>query len=287
MGTPGRINLKPFVYLGLGLLAWWAVPLGIRHFFRDAFYEFQAPVILAQSQLQDLQRYWDETGLRSQRELLIAGRDLARANALLQLELQQMRGLAGENKRLEQLLLLPGNIHFRTVVARVARRDLHTWWQQLIVSKGSADGVREGSPVVINTGVVGRVTKVHLHTSEVELISSSVFRISANLDGDERTVVFTGDINKPFHPPSGRITYLPSDYRYPGPTNAPIQVFTSGTGGVFPAGLSIGVIEGKFVPTSDGLFLQAAVRLHTDLSRLEEVAVMIPLKPETAPPVHQ
>ena len=280
MGTPGRIDLKPFVYLALGLLAWWAVPTGIRGFFREAFYEFKAPVILVQSQLQDLRHYWDTTGLQRKRDLLVAGRDLARANAMLQSELQQKRELAQEARRLEEILALPSRIDFRTVVARVARRDLNTWWQQIIISKGSADGIHDGCPVVINSGVVGRVRKAHLHTSEVELISNSTFRISANLDGDERPVVFSGGINKPFYSPVGNVTYLPSDYRYPGPANAPIQVFTSGIGGVFPGGLSIGILDGKFVATPDGLFLESAVKLHTDLSHVEEVAVLIPVGPK-------
>jgi rod shape-determining protein MreC len=278
--TSTRIDPRPFVYLVLGLLVWWLAPAVFRSFCKDTFYEFQAPVLLTQSHLQDLQNYWAKHA--SRRDLIEANRDLAREVAGLSYENRRLRSLADENQRLERLLDLPGHLEYRTVVARVVRRDLNTWWQRLIVRRGSEDGVRVGSPVVIGDGVVGRVTKVHRATSEVQLLSDPAFRISASIDGDERAAVYQGGDNPPFAPPLGKITHLPSDYLHTPPGGTPVNVFTSGGGGVFPGGMPIGVVKGEVQMTAEGLFSEGHVQLHPRLSVLEEVAILIPLKPAPA-----
>ncbi|MDR2982980.1 MAG: rod shape-determining protein MreC [Puniceicoccales bacterium] len=290
MVTPGRIDHKPFVILALGLLAWWALPGFVRGFVKDTFYEFQSPLIITQSRMEDLRKFWELRAGRSDTELIEAGRDLARVNAALQLQVQQYQSLVNENKRLEQLLDIPSRPQFRTIIARVARRDLNTWWQEITLRKGSVDGIRKGCPVVIGSGVVGRVKDVHLDTCTVELVSSPEFRISANIDGDTRPVIFQGVYNEPFAPPKAMITNIPVNYNLAAAGEAPIYVFTSGLGGVFMGGMYLGTVEEpprnlsgdapeeRLKKTSDGLFLEGSVKLFPELDRLQEAAILVPLR---------
>jgi rod shape-determining protein MreC len=270
------------VYLALGLIVWWLAPAAARIFVRDAFYEFQAPLVLAQSHLQDLGRYWERHAGRTARELIEANRDLARVNAALNLRVDQLRALENENRRLAQLLDLPSRPEYRTVIARVARRDINSWWQRLTLRRGRGDGVRTGCPVVVGTGIVGRVSEVHLNTCEVQLLSDPKFRISASLDGDERPAIYQGAMNAPLGTPGGIVTHLPSDYNYTPENDGKVLVFTSGIGGVFPGGLFIGTLAGEVAMTAEGLFLTGRVRLNPQLALLEEAAILVPLDPEPA-----
>ena len=285
MPKPANIEARPFLYLALGLVAWWLLPIVVRGFVKDTFNELQAPVVLAESRLVDLQRYWEKYLARSQRDMIAITRDITRVNNGLMIERRRLLALEQENKRLANLLGMPGSPEYRTLVARVAQRDLNTWWQRLVLRRGRVDGVREGSPVVAGGEyVIGRVLKVGRHTCEVQLVSDPGFRASANIEGDERAVVYQGRMNEPFVPPSGMLTHLPVDYAVPpGGSGNGVGVYTSGAGGIFPGGLLIGTIYGELVKTKDGLFYESDVMLNPQLASLEEAAILIPLKPEILP----
>jgi rod shape-determining protein MreC len=55
----------------------------------------------------------------------------------------------------------------------------------------------------------------------------------------------------------------------------PKRLVTSGLGGVFPPGLSLGVVN-KVEPSTDGLFKSGEVQLDPRLSTLVEVTVLVP-----------
>ncbi|MCD8283329.1 MAG: rod shape-determining protein MreC [Opitutae bacterium] len=246
----------------------------MKRFFAESFYEFEAPVSLASSRVGDLARYW-EMRSRSKHELIEAGRDAARIAGSLQFESQQFNSLREENLRLERLLNLPSRPEMRVVVARVARRDIGLWWQQIVVRRGKSDGIREGCPVVDAHGVVGRVRTVHLSTSVVELISSPSFRISAYIEGSDYPVTYRGASGGPLRRPSGIIRDIPSDF--PSEFTHRVPVITTGIGGVFPPGLAIGEVSQKLELTEDGLFYEAPVELRPNLATLEEVAILVPV----------
>jgi rod shape-determining protein MreC len=53
------------------------------------------------------------------------------------------------------------------------------------------------------------------------------------------------------------------------------RLVTSGLGGIFPAGLTIGRLV-RVVPSDDGLFKTGVVELDDRLSQLTEVTVLVP-----------
>jgi rod shape-determining protein MreC len=58
--------------------------------------------------------------------------------------------------------------------------------------------------------------------------------------------------------------------------NATKRLVTSGLGGVFPPGLTIGSVI-KVEPSTDGLFKSGVVKLDDRLAALTEVTVLLPL----------
>lgn len=268
-----------YVLLTLVFLAWCFGPSVVRRFTREAFVEFQAPALELAGRSRDLVRYWD-LRTRASEELAEAGRDLGRINAGLELRLVEMKGLAEENARLRTLLSYGPAPEYRTVVARVITRDSTSWWQRVTIRKGRTDGVRPYSPVIFGNQVVGRVAQVHLNTSEIELITSPGFRCTAHLDGDEqrRVVLLSGSAAGSRG--SALVTNVPKDYSPPAGQDA--RLLTTGIGGIFPAGLLLGQIEGRLRTTPKGDFQEADVSPPRALNSIQEVSVLVPVYPTPA-----
>lgn len=267
---------RPFLTLGVVVAAWLLVPVVVKSFTRASFFELTAPVSVAASYARDLQEYWSLRS-HSNGELIEAGRDLARLNASYSLSVQQNAELQSQVGRLQSLLRIPPFANYRSEPARVARRDFSAWWQRMTIRKGKNFGILVGAPVVFTGGVVGRVTEVHAYTSVVELISSPGVRIAGVIEGDNRPLSFQGGVNPTFGPPSAIIEFVPLDIY--ASTTAPKRLVTSGLGGVFPPGLTLGSVT-KVEPSTDGLFKTGEVQLDPNLANLTEVTVLVSVDPE-------
>jgi rod shape-determining protein MreC len=267
---------RPFVTLGIILLGWIFLPLAVKSFSRATFFEIQAPLTVADSFVRDLQTFWSNR-LHSKDELLKAGQQVAGLIARYEYANQTNAYLEAEILRLENLLKIPSMPDFRFEPARVARRDFSGWWQRLIIRKGANYGLTVGAPVVFAGGVVGRITEVHRYTAVVDLITSPTLRLAATVEGDTRPISYQGGLNNSFASPRGTVDFVPLDvYATP---SAPKHLVTSGLGGVFPPGLTLGEIT-NLEPSADGLFKSGEVQLDQRLGTLTEVTVLIPLNPE-------
>lgn len=254
------------------------MPVFFKDLLKDTLYEFQAPLWTATSTVQDLQT---TIHLRTQPKgaLVETIRDLSRENALYRLERMKREEDIAYIRRLEELLDLPSRPNYRYELARVVRRSLNAWWQTIIIRKGRDHQIPEGAAVVFAGGVVGRVVQVHAYTSEVELVSSPLFRMVAKFEGDARPVTYSGRLHTQFSRPYGRVSDAPPDLEVS--ASDPLLLVSSELGGIFPAGLAIGNVY-QLKPGRDGLFKTGPVLLDERLLTLREVAVIIPLRPEDA-----
>lgn len=264
---------KPFVTLGIIVVAWLVIPVAVKSFLRASFFELQAPISTSASYARDLQEYWS-LRLHTKRELITAGRDLARVNASYDLAVQQNSALQAEVGRLQQLLNMPPMPDYRFVHARVVRRDFSAWWQRLVIRQGRDAGIPIGAAVVYGGGVVGRVAQTGAYNSVVDLISSPSVRLAATIAGDTRPISYQGGVNPVIGPAQGYVEYVPLDVI--ATPAAPLRLTTSGLGGVFPPGLTIGEVV-RVEPSPGGLFLTGTVRLSPRLEDLTEVTVLVPV----------
>lgn len=273
---PQRFDIsKPFVTLGIIVLAWLLLPGIAKRWGRIGLYELQAPVEVSASYVRELQDYW-AWRTRSKTEIYGAYQDLAGITAQYAHAAEENATLRREIGRLENLLRLPTFDDYRTEPARVVSRDLNGWWQRLTIRKGANFGITEGAPVIFSGGVVGRISEVHATTSVVDLISSPSVRLAASFDGDDRPVSYQGGVNPPLSRPEATVEFVPLDL-YATATE-PQALVTSGLGGVFPRGLRLGTVT-LLQPSPDGLFKTGKVWLDPQLNQLAEVAVLVPLEP--------
>lgn len=251
------------------------MPVVFKRTLQTAFYELQAPSWALTSVVKDVQSFWG-LKLKSKNDLIHTGRDMARLNAAYELALQENAMLKHEVGALEQLFNLPPTEGYRYEVARVARRDINTWWHRLTLRKGRKHGIPKGAGVVFKGGVVGRVVEVYEYTSAVELISSPNFRIAGHLQNDLRPVTYQGLGSPVGQTGLGRVSQVPLDGVGHDDKKSQ-QLVTSRLGGIFPEGITIGYVAGLSCGT-DGLFAQGEVVLDRGLSQLQEVAVLIPIE---------
>jgi rod shape-determining protein MreC len=122
-------------------------------------------------------------------------------------------------------------------------------------------------------GVVGRISEVHAYTSVVEMISSPGLRIAAVVDGDTRPISYQGAENQVFTAAKGVIEFVPLDVYASG--SAPKRLATSGLGGTYPPGMTIGQIV-HVESSEDGMFKTGEVALDPRLAELTEVTVLVP-----------
>jgi len=80
--------------------------------------------------------------------------------------------LRKDNTRLRQILSLQESSNYEHISAAVISRKTGSWWRQIILNKGSKDGVEIGNIVLGPGGLLGIVKNTSLFTSSVNLITS-------------------------------------------------------------------------------------------------------------------
>jgi len=89
--------------------------------------------------------------------------------------------LKKDNARLREILSLQKS-SYKNVSAAVISRKTGSWWRQIIINKGSKDGVDIGSTVVGPGGILGRVNNTSLFTSSVTLLTSPESKVGVWVD---------------------------------------------------------------------------------------------------------
>ena len=111
---------------------------------------------------------------QSQKEVILKSLDL---ESKIKLNL-----LEKDNRRLREILYLQKSSNTDNISAAVISRKTGSWWRQLILNKGSKDGVEVGSTVIGPGGLLGRVNSTSLLTSSVTLLTSPESKVGVWVD---------------------------------------------------------------------------------------------------------
>tara|TARA_B100000900_G_scaffold19538_1_gene15239 strand:- start:867 stop:1616 length:750 start_codon:yes stop_codon:yes gene_type:complete len=90
--------------------------------------------------------------------------------------------LTKDNIRLREILSLQNSSNNDNISAAVISRKTGSWWRQIILNKGSKDGVEIGSTVIGPGGLLGRVKNISLFTSSVTLLTSPESKVGVWID---------------------------------------------------------------------------------------------------------
>lgn len=206
--------------------------------------------------------YVDLRGLQEE------NKGLRRETATQKRRIDQLEEQALETQRLQALLAMRQASRAEFLTARVVGKDATNWFKTILLDRGSLEGVRRNQPVLAPDGLVGRVVEVTPTSAKVQLLTDPVNAVGGLIQRTRVTGIVSGNLGA-----GARVRYLP----LMADVVVGDQVVTSGMGGVFPKGIPIGRIT-AVERRSGALFQEASLQPAVDLSRLEEVLILMTLE---------
>ncbi|HHY18460.1 MAG TPA: rod shape-determining protein MreC [Firmicutes bacterium] len=193
--------------------------------------------------------------------------------AKAQFELERLKEIDLENKRLKELVGFKKEEDYSLLPTRVIGRDPRAWLKTIVIDKGERDGARIGMPVVTYSGVVGHITSVTRTTSQVALLVDPKTAVGGIVQRTRDFVVVDSADS------SGLLRVVPlyqkEEENHTLPSLIDFQegdvVITSGYGGIYPKGLTIGTIM-TIKQSSEGVV--GTLAPSVDFRRLEEVFLL-------------
>lgn len=100
----------------------------------------------------------------------------------------QIEELQKEVTELKSTLDLNSTLSEYTYInATVVNRNIGYWYNNLVIDKGSKNGIKQGDAVIISSGLIGKVTSVSNFSSTVKLLTSDEIsnKISVKVNSDK------------------------------------------------------------------------------------------------------
>ncbi len=228
-GPAPLVRLAFFASLSLALLVLdsrFRYAESVRSILALAAYPLQQVARLPVAAAEGISSYFtSQSQLREENELLRA-RLLASAQGA-----QRFEAAAAEASHLRRLIGAAERIERKSMPAEILYSGRDPFSRKVILDRGSQHGVRAGSPVVDEIGVIGQLTRAHAFVSEVTLLTDKDLAVPVQvLRNGLRAIAFGGGA-------SGML-----ELRYMA-ANADIengdQLVTSGIDGTYPPGLPV------------------------------------------------
>jgi rod shape-determining protein MreC len=205
----------------------------------------------------------------------ITGERDARAKLVAQAErATRVEQLTAENARLRALLDLRPALVVKSRTAEVLYEATDPYSRKLFIDRGSAAGVKPGSPVINDSGVLGQVTRVYPLSSEVTLLADKDAAIPVlNPRTQARSAAFgagDGDAME-LRFMAGNADVQPGDL-----------LLTSGVDGVYPPGLSVATVT-KVDRKVDSGFARISLAANAKPDGVRHVLVLDPVGAQMPP----
>ena len=177
---------------------------------------------------------WTSAHTQTRTQLLEENERLRRENLELQGRSQQMASLQGENVRLRKLLNSSALLRDDVLVAELIGVSPDPERLQLVLDKGTSDGVFIGQPLIDADGLMGQIVEASSGSSRALLITDVTHSVPVQVNRNGVRAIAEG---------SGELGQL--EIRHVS-SNTDIQVgdllVTSGLGGRFPEGYPVAVV---------------------------------------------
>lgn len=209
----------------------------------------------------DKQFFADLDALKDENE------ELTQKNSELETKLRELEIVKAENATLQEYMGLTEKYKdFKTVPANVIDRDVSNYSSTLVINVGSDDGVKENMTVIADKGLVGHVISVTKKSAKVQVIVDSSSSVSALISTTNESIICKGSVE---NDSLLNATYIDTSAELLVGDN----VVTSGLGGIYPKGITIGTIK-QVVDKSNITDRYAVVETAVDFSKLYSVLVI-------------
>jgi rod shape-determining protein MreC len=171
--------------------------------------------------------------------------------------------LAVENQHLRNLLDLQKIVGFKTVPVEVLFNPPNPLSQRVVVNRGQNQGLKLGSPIANEMGILGQVVRLYDNSAEVSLLEDRDFAIPVLVARNGLRAAVVGN---------GRNQLLQLRYL---PVASDLEVgdilLTSGVDGIYPPGFAVAVIskiERNLDQNSSNVFCSPIAEINRHLQAL-------------------
>ena len=192
---------------------------------------------------------------------------LKKENEELETQVRELEVLKAENSKLQEYANLSEKYQeYETIPAYVIDKDVSNYSSNIVINAGSKQGIEKNMTVIADKGLVGHVISVTDNTAKVQVIVDSASSVSAMISTSEESIICKGSVEDD--------KYLNASYI---DTSSELlvgdSVVTSGIGGIYPKGITIGTIK-QVVNTKNITDRYAVVETAVDFSKLYTVLVI-------------
>lgn len=154
----------------------------------------------------------------------------------------ELTTVTNENQKLQEELELQATLtDYNTISGTVIARNPDKWIDQVIIDRGSRDGLVNGMSVMSNNGLIGRVVEVNPTSSKVTLLTTNdeaAVYTSAEIALEDE--ILFGVINGY---DTNRKALVMEQITSTATIEEGAEVISSGLGGLVPRGLLIGTVS--------------------------------------------
>jgi len=279
-GPSAEVRFVLLLICGTALLAvdarWTTVLAPVRSAIATAIYPFQRVAFSPRDLIAQINLWVDGAAqARSEQEALQRQRI-----ELAQLATHAAR-LSVENAQLRRLLhVVDVATTPPSVAVEVLYEPANRHARRLVLNKGASSGIQPGMPAIDEGGVVGQIVRVTPYTSEAALMTDDQVSIPVQVVRNGlRLIAFGAGA-------SGKLAlrFLPVDVDL----EAGDTLVTSGLGGMFPAGLSVGSVDHVQRDDASGFAVATATPLsHPERYRHFLVLLITPETLRSPPPAQE
>lgn len=193
--------------------------------------------------------------------------ELKKKNSELEQTLREFEIVKAENETLKEYVNLKDKYqNYQTIPAYIINKDITNYNQTIVINVGEKDGIKVDMTVIADKGLVGHVISTTQTTAKIQTIIDTASSVSCNISTSREPIIVTGTLEKNS---TLKASYIPTD--------ATIleddKVETSGIGGIYPKGITIGTIK-EVVSTKNITDRYAYVETAVDFKKLETVLVI-------------
>lgn len=174
---------------------------------------------------------WASENIVIRRQLMKENQDFRENELFFHEQAMQLSIVRQENERLRSLLSSPVRGEIKKMFAEILSVDGDPYSHQVVINRGTNDGVYEGQPVLDEKGIVGQILHVGARSSRVILISDISHAIPVRIQRNGLRLIASG---------SGQIDRLIHNFV---PHSADVKkgdlLVTSGLGGKYPEGYPV------------------------------------------------
>jgi rod shape-determining protein MreC len=174
---------------------------------------------------------WAVENIVTRRQLINENQQYKIAELSFHQQLLEIDIIKKENERLRLLLASPLRGEVKKMVAEILSVNSDPYSHQVVINRGSDDGVYEGQPVLDDEGIVGQVLHVGINSSRVILITDVTHAVPVRVSRNGVRLVASGagQIDRLTH------NFVPHSYDI----RSGDLLVTSGLGDKYPEGYPV------------------------------------------------